>query len=61
MYQWHIVAIRSLLFDQLQGDIDVMMEWTKLWTDDSFNISKCKHLQIGTDLCYASCIPLMVG
>ena len=39
--------------DQLQRDIDALMEWSKLWLL-SFNISKCKHLRIGSGLCHAS-------
>ena len=32
--------------EQLQGEIDALMEWSKLWIL-SFNILKCKYLQIG--------------
>ena len=66
LYQWHIVAICRwyykffspiLMFDQLQGDIDVMMEWTKLWilSFKSQSTSIYKSEQI-TDSCYASYI-----
>ena len=44
-----------LMFDQLQGDIDVMMEWTKLWilsfTSQSTSIYKSEQI---TNSCYAS-------
>ena len=39
---------------QLQADIDALMQWSKLWLL-SFNISKCKHLRVGSDSRSAIC------
>ena len=38
---------------QLQADIDALLGLSKLWLL-SFNISKCKHLRVGSDSCYVS-------